>query len=176
MEGFELISQISDIELNELLQKAENCRKEDSSPDDIEVSIEKLNPNQKKLLAKTIFYLLQRFNLFIIKPTKIQEDLKNANVPESKIELLLKYYRDQNKDMVDSLEKRFDGVNEITWKLKTVLSTETQKKVVPPMAIVDLELHSKDQHLNLELNHENLLELYESFENIQHELDLWSKS
>lgn len=157
--------------------KAENCRTEGIGLENIEITLEELSDSEKDLVVKTVFYLLQRLNIFLIKPTKIQQDLKDSDLPESKIDLLLKYYREKNKEIVDSLETRHDGISDINWKLKTVLSSEAQQKIVPPKTVASLELHSKDKKvLNLELNHQDLFEFYEHLEAIQQELDLRTKS
>ncbi len=179
IKGLNLLSKINEKDFEKILEETEQIRStegEEANLESVEVTVEGLSDQEKELVVKTVYYLLQRLNIFILKPTKIQADLKES-LPENKIAIILKYYRKQNKTIVDSLETRHDGISDINWTLKTVLSSETQQKIAPPKTVVNLELHSNDDKvLSLDLNHQDLFELFGNLEKIQQELDARAKS
>lgn len=136
-------------------------------------------PNEQfALLAKTISYILKRSLIFIMKPTKLQTELKDVlKLNENKIEIFMKTWISSTKPILDNLEFN-DGISneleDISWKLKVQLSSSALKKEKTVLGQVQLNTTEKEP-INLEMNHEEVLDFFNQLENIQTELDLLKK-
>lgn len=136
-------------------------------------------PNEQfALLAKTISYILKRSLIFVMKPTKLQTELKEIlKLNENKIEIFMKTWISSTKPILDNLEGS-DGVSKelenISWKLKVQLSSSAMKKEKTVLGQVQLKTTEQDP-INLEMNHEEVLDFFNQLENIQTELDLLKK-
>lgn len=136
-------------------------------------------PNEQfALLAKTISYILKRSLIFVMKPTKLQTELKEIlKLNENKIEIFMKTWILSTKPILDNLEGS-DGVSkeleDISWKLKVQLSSSAMKKEKTVLGQVQLKTTEQDP-INLEMNHEEVLDFFNQLENIQTELDLLKK-
>lgn len=118
-----------------------------------------------------------------MKPTKLQTELKEKlDLHDSKIDVIMKIWVKNTKPILDNLETD-DGsghsnqLEHIGWKLKLQLSSEPQQKEKIPLALV--QLHTTCDNVNshsgepisLEMNHAELLEIYNQIDAIQNELD-----
>lgn len=135
------------------------------------------------LLIKTLSYILKRATTFIMKPTKLQSELKEKlQLHESKIEIIMKMWIKNMKPILDNLEIKDEPgqsnqLEHIGWKLKLQLSSEPQQKEKIPIA--QLQLHTTADNLNsrsgepinFEMNHAEVLDLYNQIDAIQNELD-----
>lgn len=135
------------------------------------------------LLIKTLSYILKRASTFIMKPTKLQSELKEKlQLQDSKIDVIMKLWIQNMKPILDNLENKDEPgqcnqLEHIGWKLKLQLSSEPQQKEKIPIA--QLQLHTSvdnvnsrsGEPINLEMNHAELLDLYNQIENIQTEID-----
>lgn len=129
------------------------------------------------LLIKTLSYILKRASTFIMKPTKLQQELKEKlQLDNNKIDVIMKLWIKNMKPILDNLETSKNGIlqsNElenVAWDLKVQLSSEPQQKEKNPIAHLQLTL-TNDEHINLEVNHIELCELYNQIEGVQNELD-----
>lgn len=127
------------------------------------------------LLIKTLSYILKRASTFIMKPTKLQQELKEKlNLQDNKIDVILKLWIKNMKPIFDNLEIDESGksneLENVGWKLKVQLSSEAQQKEKTPIAQLQLVTTVGDP-INLEVNHTELLSLYNQLESIQSELD-----
>lgn len=116
-----------------------------------------------------------------MKPTKLQEELKEKlHLQDNKVDVFMKLWVKNMKPLLDNLD---DGAGEsnqlehIGWKLKLQLSSESQRKEKIPLA--QMQFHttrdnlnrSGDGPINFEMNHADVLELYNQIDAIQSELD-----
>lgn len=135
------------------------------------------------LLIKTLSYILKRATTFVMKPTKLQSELKEKlQLHEAKIEIIMKMWIKNMKPILDNLENKDEPgqsnqLEHIGWKLKMQLSSEPQQKEKIPIA--QLQLHTTADNLNsrsgepinFEINHAEVLDLYNQIDAIQNELD-----
>lgn len=135
------------------------------------------------LLIKTLSYILKRASTFIMKPTKLQSELKDKlQLQDSKIDVIMKLWIKNMKPIMDNLEKKDEAtasnqLEHIGWKLKLQLSSEPQQKEKIPLA--QLQFHTSNDNLNsrsgepinFEMNHSEVLDFYNQIEAIQNELD-----
>lgn len=135
------------------------------------------------LLIKTLSYILKRASMFIMKPTKLQSELKEKlQLYDSKIDVIMKLWIKNMKPILDNLENKDEPgqsnqLEHVGWKLKLQLSSEPQQKEKIPIA--QLQLHTSDDNvnsrsgepINFEMNHAEVLELYNQIDAIQNELD-----
>lgn len=135
------------------------------------------------LLIKTLSYILKRTSTFIMKPTKLQSELKEKlQLHDSKIDVIMKLWIKNMKPILDNLEiqnepDQSNQLEHIGWKLKLQLSSEPQRKEKIPIAQVQFHttndnLNSQsNEPINFEMNHNEVLELYNQIDAIQNELD-----
>lgn len=136
------------------------------------------------LLIKTLSYILKRASTFIMKPTKLQSELKEKlQLHDSKIDVIMKLWIKNMRPILDNLENKDEPgqsnqLEQIGWKLKLQLSSEPQQK--EKHAIAQIQLHTsadgvgsarKHEPINFEMNHTELLDVYNQIEAIQSELD-----
>lgn len=126
------------------------------------------------LLIKTLSYILKRTSLFMIKPTKLQHELREKlKLNEDKVDAIIKLWIKNAKPIIQNLEKNQNNLNEIqdiAWKLKLQLSSQCQQKDKILLGQIQFKLQNGST-IDLEMNHDELINLYNQFENIQNELD-----
>lgn len=118
-----------------------------------------------------------------MKPTKLQGELKEKlHLQDSKIDQIMKLWIKNMKPILDNLENndevgQSNQLEHIGWKLKLQLSSEPQQKEKIPIAQVQFHtsldnLNSRSgEPINFEMNHAEVLELYNQIDAIQNELD-----
>lgn len=127
------------------------------------------------LLIKTLSYILKRASTFIMKPTKLQQELKEKlQLHDNKIDVIIKLWIKNMKPILDNLDADNAGksneLENIGWKLKVQLSSEAQQKEKLPLGQLQLTT-TIGEPINLDVNHTELLSLYNQLETIQNELD-----
>lgn len=133
------------------------------------------------LLIKTLSYILKRASTFILKPTKLQSELKEKlNLQDSKIDAIMKIWLKNTKPILDNLELEDGQSNQlehIGWKMKLQLSSEPQQKEKIPLASVQLHTtrdnvnSARGEPITMEMNHAEVLDMYNAIDAIQVELD-----
>lgn len=118
-----------------------------------------------------------------MKPTKLQEELKEKlKLQDNKVDVFMKLWVKNMKPLLDNLAVADDSeesnqLEHIGWKLKLQLSSESQRKEKIPLA--QMQFHTTrdnlnrpgDGPINFEMNHADVLELYNQIDAIQNELD-----
>lgn len=151
------------------------------------------------LLIKTLSYILKRTSTFIMKPTKLQQELRDKlKLNDNKVDAIMKMWIKNMKPIFDNMhvpasaaaaataDVDDSGINisgssnsaagetnellNVSWKLKVQLSSEAQQKEKTPIAHLQLQSRHAGP-TNLEVNHTELLGLYNQLEAIQAELD-----
>lgn len=155
---------------------------EDNDDDSGLEELEKLCKIERQdflLLIKTLSYILKRASTFIMKPTKLQQELKEKlQLHDNKIDVIMKLWIKNMKPIFDNLEISKNGqtqsneLENVGWNLKVQLSSEPQQKEKNPIAHLQLTT-TNDEHINLEVNHMELCELYNQLEGVQNELDAY---
>ncbi|CAO1436931.1 unnamed protein product [Diamesa serratosioi] len=124
------------------------------------------------LVHKTILYLVNRFNLFLLTPTSLQRDLKELGLDDEKTDLLLKYYCDISKDIVKDLAPNIESSpadDVISYDLKTAYASDTLGRTKHPVARLFMKING--QSVDMEMRREDVSQMFESLELIQSELD-----
>lgn len=126
------------------------------------------------LLIKTLSYILKRASTFVMNPSKFQQELKHKlKLQDSKIDVIMKLWIKNLKPILENLEMEGGGsreLDDVNWELKMQLSSEAQQKEKTPIAMLQLGMNAGES-VNLEVNHSELLNLYNQLETIQNELD-----
>lgn len=141
------------------------------------------------LLIKTLSYILKRASTFIMRPVKMQQELRDKlHLQEPKIDAIMKLWIKNIKPILDNTEDVFvtsvqsemgttttttgtsNELAQLGWKLKMQLSSEAQQKEKIPIAQLQLNT-TAGRPINLEMNHAEVLSLYNQLEIIQGELD-----
>lgn len=172
--GVALLTGLSD----ECFERSLKQYPDGTSPSSLEivpVDEEELTADQRSLVSKTLFYIVQRLNVFLLSPIKLQSDLKNLGFSERKTELFLEFYSLSNREIIRNLKTNdsADEDIEINWESKSVLHDEKNVKCRKPVA--RLSVKTNHQELIVE-GHSDLMTLFDSFETIQRELDALSAS
>lgn len=137
------------------------------------------------LLIKTLSYILKRTSTFLMKPTKLQSELKEKlHLNDAKVDAIMKIWVKNMKPLMDNMQAgaaedggEEDGEhgknNELicaNWELKVQLSSQAvqkQKSVLGQLQLVT----SHGEPTVLEMNHTELSQFYNQLESIQNELD-----
>ncbi|XP_055385642.1 uncharacterized protein LOC129614793 [Condylostylus longicornis] len=126
------------------------------------------------LLIKTLSYILKRTSTFIIKPTKLQSELREKlRIGDDKVDAIIKLWIKNTKPILDNLESKNiseNELNDVTWKLKVQMASHCQQKEKTPIACLQLRT-VEGPNIDLEMSHEELSHLYNQLELIQNELD-----
>lgn len=126
------------------------------------------------LLIKTFSYILKRTSTFIIKPTKLQMELRDKlKLNEDKVDAIVKLWIKNTKPILDNLQEgKYDSneIEDVAWKLNVQISSHCQQKEKTALAVLQLKT-AAGEDINWEMNHDELLNLYNQFEGIQNELD-----
>lgn len=129
---------------------------------------------QLNLAIKTVTYLL-RLMLFIASPDIILLDLtEKLQMEKEKSELLIKYWMSKTKSVLDGVCPEKELVD-VQWDMKVELSSSTQQKSKTPIGILRLKT-ADTKKLNLEMNTDEIVTLFDALENVQEELDLLKQS
>lgn len=178
-EGINIINRLDDEVFTTVINYVhKNMSPEESEDDQGLEELEKMVKVDRQdflLLIKTLSYILKRASTFIMRPTKLQQELKDKlHLHESKIEVIMKLWIKNVKPILDNLETDDAGKsNELVnvgWKLKVQLASEAQQKEKNPIAQLQLST-SVGEPIDLEVNHTELLNMYNQLEAIQSELD-----
>lgn len=126
------------------------------------------------LLIKTFSYILKRTSTFIIKPTKLQMELRDKlQLNEDKVDAIIKLWIKNTKPILDNLHQgkyESNEIEDVAWKLNVQISSHCQQKEKTALAVLQLKT-AAGEDINWEMNHDELLNLYNQFEGIQIELD-----
>lgn len=130
-----------------------------------------MDKTQLNLVVKTITYIIRRSVNFIMKPeTMIQSLIEIVNLNKDKANLFTKFWVGKTKNILEDVNSGRELID-VQWDLKTELASAAEQKSRTAIGVVRLETADKG-NLNLELNHNELLELYKTLENVQEELDI----
>lgn len=127
------------------------------------------------LLIKTFSYILRRTSTYIIKPSLLQAELRDKLQlqDEAKIDAIVRLWVRQTTPIMNNLARECYESNEIAdvaWKLNVEISSHCQQREKNALAVLQLKTGAGED-INLEMNHDELLQLYHQFECIQNELD-----
>ncbi|XP_055610222.1 COMM domain-containing protein 10-like [Uranotaenia lowii] len=135
---------------------------------------------QFQVVLKTLGYLVKRSLKFMLKPSTLQTDLRQRlQLNEAKANAFVKCWIQATKIILDSLESdqqsaenpggTSNQLEDVSWKVRAQLSSEPRQK--DKLALGQLELRTTKNVINLELNCDEIVELYNQLERIQVELD-----
>lgn len=129
-----------------------------------------LDEDQVQLLIQSLVYIFKQASKVILKPTDLQRELiENLGFESSKGEEFLKAWSSETKKHFGDFENRWK-LNNIAWELNVELNkSETVPKVRMQLDVSNSE-DNQDKIL-LELNEEELVNLYTTLENVQTKLD-----
>lgn len=126
------------------------------------------------LLIKTFSYILKRTSTFVIKPTKLQAELREKlKLSDDKIDAIIRLWIKNTKPIMENLsDEKYESneIKDVAWKLNVQISSHCQQRQKTALAVLQLKTGAGED-INLEMNHNDLLNLYNQFENIQNELD-----
>lgn len=118
-----------------------------------------------------------------MKPSRLQSELKEKlQLDDNKIDVIMKLWIKNMKPILDNLEVKDEPgqsnqLEKIGWKLKVQVSSEALQKEKTPIAQVQLHTTAdnvtkgKREPINFEMNHMELMDMYNQMEAIQNELD-----
>lgn len=118
-----------------------------------------------------------------MKPSRLQSELKEKlQLDDNKIDVIMKLWIKNMKPILDNLEVKDEPgqsnqLEKVGWKLKVQVSSEAQQKEKTPIAQIQLHTTAdnvakgKREPINFEMNHMELMDMYNQMEAIQNELD-----
>lgn len=126
------------------------------------------------LLIKTLSYILKRTSTFLLKPTKLQQELREKlKLEDEKIDGIIRLWIKNTKPILTNLHcgsMEAKEVTDVSWKLNLQISSNCQQKERTALACLQLKTGDGND-IDMEMNHNELLQLYNQIESIQTELD-----
>ncbi|KAJ8953346.1 hypothetical protein NQ314_007355 [Rhamnusium bicolor] len=136
----------------------------------------KLTDDNLQLLIQSITYVFKQASKVILKPTVLQKQLiEYLNFDLEKAEEFVKLWSSETKRDVGDIENRFK-LEDISWELNLQSANQICNKQSVPNARVQFKLakavdNSKKEKVTVEMDEEELLQLYSTLETIQIKLD-----
>lgn len=180
-EGIKIINQLNDDVFHTVINYVHKNMSPDNDGDDDQgleelENLVKVERQDFLLLIKTLSYILKRASTFVMKPTKLQSELKEKlRLNDAKVQAIMKIWMKNTKPLLDNMQEAgADGSNNelqsVSWKLKVQLSSRAQQKEKTALGQLQL-MTSCGGPINLEMNHAELSNIYNQLELIQNELD-----
>lgn len=179
LEGIQKCLNLQDQKFEQIINEIYEVFKtnEDNLSTLTEIEIEGISSTEDRILVlKTIFYIIQRFNLFILSPLKLQNDLNELGFTPEKSQILIKFYSEVSREIIKDLDMSASTTaeEEVLYEIKSTLSDAASQKCKIPKAKITLK--SQNQVMTFDdLNHSELSKLFDKLEVIQTELDNLSK-
>lgn len=134
-----------------------------------------LDENSWNLLIQSLVHIFKLSSKYIFKPTALQKQLEEElNFDSEKAKEFVKQWSVCTKRDFGDLENRCK-LNDVTWQLNVQVASSAQNKEAIPNARLQLNmLKSKSDEkkdVTLELDCEELVQLYNALENMQSRLD-----
>lgn len=131
--------------------------------------------NSWNLLIQSIIHIFKLSLKLIFKPTTLQSQLENElQLDAEKAKEFVKQWSLCTKRDFGDLENRYK-LNDIKWQLNVQVASSAHNKEAIPNARLQLNLlkpkSEEEKDVTLELNCEELVQLYNALENMQSKLD-----
>uniref|UniRef100_A0A336K2N0 CSON013648 protein n=1 Tax=Culicoides sonorensis TaxID=179676 RepID=A0A336K2N0_CULSO len=134
-----------------------------------------LEGKKLNLAFKTITYILKRLMLFLASPETILNDLtQKLNMKSEIAEIMVKAWTKKTKLILEGVCAEKELID-VQWDLKVTLSSSIEQKPKTPIGILRMQTADYNK-LNLEMNTSDLMNLFNIFENVQDELDLFKQN
>lgn len=127
------------------------------------------------LLIQSLVHIFKLSLKFIFKPTALQKQLEeDLKLDHEKAKEFVKQWSMCTKRDFGDLENRYK-MNDVTWQLNVQVASSTHSKEATHNARLQLNVSKPKsdikENVTLELNCEELVQLYNSLENMQSKLD-----
>ncbi|XP_066588869.1 COMM domain-containing protein 10 isoform X2 [Prorops nasuta] len=134
-----------------------------------------LNKEDLKILLDTIILVYSKAACNLIKPNDVESFIKEFNLSEEKTSAFFTAWVAYGKGIIDNLRNSSIfpiQVKDIHWNLNVRSSSSLISKDITPIALLQLSLAgAKPPKLTVEMDKSDLIELYNSLEKIQSQLD-----
>ncbi|CAH0553662.1 unnamed protein product [Brassicogethes aeneus] len=134
----------------------------------------KLNSANLQLLIQCIAHIFKQSSKVILKPTVLQKQLvEDLKLDEEKSEEFVKIWLQETKNDFGNFEDRLK-LEDMSWEINLQTASKLCSKETKPNARIHFKLsdnHNKKDNVTLELDEEELLNLYNNLEMIQAKLD-----
>lgn len=176
--GIQLIHQITLADFKTILYRVtERNSSELFNPDELkkfEANFE-LDENNIHLLIHSIAYIFKQSCRFILKPTVLEKQLvEDLKFQQDKVKAFVQLWTSETKKNFGNFED-WCHLEDVSWQLNVQTASSTCNKESIPNAKIQMNLSKvKDEtkdSVALELNEEELVQLYTTLENIQTKLD-----
>lgn len=179
-EGIEIINKLNNETFATVLEyvhknmnPSEDEEEQENALEDLEKLVAIPRP-EFLLLIKTLSYILKRTSTFLLKPTKLQQELREKlKLDDDKIDGIIRLWIKNTKPILTNLHcgsMESKEVTDVSWMLNLQISSNCQQKERTALACLQLKTGDGND-IDLEMNHSELLNLFNQFENIQNELD-----
>ncbi|XP_076034278.1 COMM domain containing 10 protein valette isoform X2 [Oratosquilla oratoria] len=186
-EGIKILNQLSSSKLNGILARVFSAigsgqprvfseEEETKLSTSLDLSLE-----NTQLLTHTIAYIIQQASYNIVRPNLLAEHLAALEVDDSLSAVIVEYWTSNAKVLVDSLRRRNvveKQLDSIAWELHVTAATSTLARQTQPLALLQFNISEpspaedgSSSSLVMQLNKQQLYDLYKNIEEIQEQLD-----
>ncbi|KAK0055211.1 COMM domain-containing protein 10 [Biomphalaria pfeifferi] len=137
-----------------------------------------ISPSDLELILQTLEFILQQAAYHTAKPTTLAEQLKDLQLDDDKVSIIVEAWTTGARDLVQKLRDRTVHplqLEDINWRINLQMAQTTLSKMKLPNALFQLGIRNDTtglkENIRVEFTHEELYEFYNQLEVIQSQLD-----
>lgn len=134
----------------------------------------KINDEDLLLLVNSIKYIVKQSNRVILKPTTLQKHLKeHLSLDDEKADVFIKIWCEETNKGLGNLDRIME-LDDLSWEQNVTIADQVLNEQEVSVARLHLKLSSetdKNENIFVELDKDELLQLYNALEVIQIKLD-----
>ncbi|KAK7008739.1 COMM domain-containing protein 10 [Biomphalaria glabrata] len=137
-----------------------------------------ISPSDLELILQTLEFILQQAAYHTAKPTTLGEQLKDLQLDDDKVSIIVEAWTTGARDLVQKLRDRTVHplqLEDINWRINLQMAQTTLSKMKLPNALFQLGIRNDTtglkENIRVEFTHEELYEFYNQLEVIQSQLD-----
>ncbi|XP_063050382.1 COMM domain-containing protein 10 [Engraulis encrasicolus] len=130
------------------------------------------------LVLETISFILEQAVYHNTKPAALKQQLEAVGMDSDKADTLCQAWSSGGPEIIERIRERIFSpkkLEHVGWQMSLQMGQSDQAKLKAPHAVLDLGLQNEDteerENLQVEFNHQQLLEFYHKLETIQAQLD-----
>ena len=142
------------------------------------LNIKKLTKDTLMIMINSIIFIFQQAAFYNVKPAILKNNLLQLELIENLAEMFTEVWSRNSKVAIDQLKNQLifsKQLKSVKWNSGISLSSQSSanlKHTVTHLHLnMSVENQDKDENIVLQLNHKQLLELYDNLESMQKQLD-----
>ncbi|KAH9492958.1 COMM domain-containing protein 10 [Bulinus truncatus] len=132
-----------------------------------------ISASDLELILQTLEFILQQAAYHTAKPATLGEQLKDLQLDDNKVSIIVEAWAEGARDLVQKLRERTvhpQQLEDINWRINLQMAHTSQSKMKLPNALFQLGIRNDTtglkENIRLEFTHEELYEFYNQLESL----------